>query len=358
MKKKLGKILNYVVIFGTLLVVLIVGLTSNELDGGVKALLSLSFGSLLLCFVGYMGNMASDAFATWYFLRRQGCKVSFWYMLFVTIAGLYYSNITPGASGGQPMQVYYMHKKGVPMGLSVSSLVVKFFSFQFMLSFMATIFWIIYPGFIANAVREYMWFMIIGYVYNALMVSLLVLVVLKRGIVLKLCNLVLALGIRLHLVKDPENSRRRTEKAVDTFHESIALLTQHPLDLVVQMLIGAVQLMCQMSILYFIYMGLGQHGVSYGELVSVDLMEYLSAAYMPIPGAAGAQEVTFSLYFGEIFPEGVRFAALLLWRFFTYYLQLLVGAVVTFAYGWRVGEDRKAVLEDAKRYEYENTTNE
>ena len=345
MKKDLGKILNLVVIVGTLIAVIVIGLTSKDLSGAVKSLSGVGLGWVLLCVVGCACNVATDALALWYFLRRQGCHVHFLYMMFVSVSGLYYSNITPGATGGQPMQVYYLAKKGVPMGLATSALVVRFFSFQFMLSVVAAIAWIRYPVFIEKSVGEYKWFMVLGFCYNTVMVAGIVLLVFKREWIRKGVRALVKLGHRVHLVKDPEKTLARADVTVDTFVDSISMFKERKLDLVVQLVIGAVQLLCQMTILYFIYLSLGLRTATWGQVVAVDIMEYVSAAYMPLPGASGASEVTFSLYFSHLFQdEGLCFAALMLWRFFTYYFMLLVGMVVTMAYGWRAGEGAKAVL--------------
>jgi len=56
---------------------------------------------------------------------------------------------------------------------------------------------------------------------------------------------------------------------------------------------------------------------------------YIGASYVPLPGASGAQEGGFAMMFRQIFPDANCFVALLIWRFCTYYLSVLVGAVVT-----------------------------
>jgi uncharacterized membrane protein YbhN (UPF0104 family) len=67
---------------------------------------------------------------------------------------------------------------------------------------------------------------------------------------------------------------------------------------------------------------------------------HLSASIAPTPGASGAQEGAFYLFFRWIFPERSLFPALLVWRFFTYYFMLLVGAV-TIAFGVLTGSGRR-----------------
>ena len=339
MKKKWSTVINAGIIVLTLVLVLVFGLRGQDPAESVKALSSMGIGWLGLCLAGYLGFLTCDAMAVGFFLRQQGYKINPLYMMFVAVIGQFYSNVTPGATGGQPLQVYYLHKRGVPVGLASSAMVVRFFSFQFMLSVIGTVMWITHSGYIAAQVGGNMWFLVLGFTYNAVMVSLLVLVTLRRGIVGRLIDLCVSLGIKLRLVRKPEETRRRAKASVDSFHESIQILISRPRDLIVQMLIGAAQLMFLMSILYFIYLGLHQTGATFGEIVSMDIMEYFSAAWMPMPGASGAQEVTFSLYFGGIFSENVRLVALLMWRFFTYYLSLIVGFVVLLVYGWRAGAD-------------------
>lgn len=203
LKKRLGTILNIVVIVGTLVAVLVLGLNGENPGDSLKALSSMGAGWLLLCLAGYLGNLICDAAAIGYFLRRQGYRVSPIYLMYVSVVGQFYSFITPGATGGQPMQVYYLHKRGVPVGHASSAMVVRFFSFQFMLAVIGTFMWIGNSGYIARQVGDNMWFMIIGYTYNIVMVGLLVLVTLKRGIVGKLIDWGMWIGIKLHLIRKP-----------------------------------------------------------------------------------------------------------------------------------------------------------
>ena len=78
-----------------------------------------------------------------------------------------------------------------------------------------------------------------------------------------------------------------------------------------------------------LYHALGLSGIAVIEIITVGVLLYISASYTPLPGASGAQEGGFALFFSGIFPDATLFVALLIWRFFTYYLTIIVGAVVT-----------------------------
>ena len=130
MKPRTKKLLNFAFIFGTLAIVLLLGVNGQEMSGAMEALRSIGPEWIVLCVLAWAAYLCIDAASVYFFLRRQGYHITVRYALFVSISGIYYSNITPGATGGQPMQVYYLKKRGIPIGIGTSALTVKFFSFQ------------------------------------------------------------------------------------------------------------------------------------------------------------------------------------------------------------------------------------
>ena len=333
MKPATKTILNFALIFGTLAVVILIGVNGQEMTGAVEALRSIGPKWIALCALSYLACLSFDSLILYYFLRRQGLRITFRYAMFVTAVGSYYSNITPGATGGQPMQVYYLTKRQIPIGIGTSALTVKFFCFQFMLAVIGTVLWIANGPFIQEQVGASMWILILGYVYNCFSVVMVVLMATNKRLVRFLIRLIIRLGAKIRLCKNPDASMRKWEEVLNNFHDSIMLLMGRPVDLMLQMLFASGQLLSLMAVIFFVYHAFSLQGVSYGQLTALGVMLYTSAAYTPLPGASGAQEGVFALYFAQVFPDGIRLMALLLWRFFTYYLSLIVGAVITLGHG-------------------------
>lgn len=333
MKPRTKTILNFVLIFGTLAIVLVIGCSGQELGDALEALQAIAPRWIGLCALSFGVYTLLDALIIWYFLHRQHHPITFRYALFVAIAGMYYSNVTPGATGGQPMQVYHLKQRGVSYAIGTSALAVKYFCFHTMLMLLSTVLWLAHGAFIQQQVGSGMWILIVGYTYNAVSVLAVMLIAINKNWVRAIIGFVLKCAVRFRLCKDPEGTRAKLEDGLDAFHESIMLLAKSPLDFIVQMLMGGAQLLSQMAVIYFLFHAFALTGVSYTQLTALALLLYVSAAYTPLPGASGAQEGVFALYFSQIFPDGVRFMALLLWRFFTYYISLLIGAVVTVTQG-------------------------
>ena len=335
MKPRAKKILNFAFIFGTLAVVLLIGFNGQEMTGAVEALKSIGPQWIILCALAWVGYLLFDALSVHHFLKSQGHGIPLRSSLFVAISGMYYSNITPGATGGQPMQVYYLKKRNVPIGIGTSALTVKLFAFQFMLAVLGTILWIAYKDYIALQLGGNMWILIIGYVYNVIIVAFTVMMATSKRLVHFFVMLVIKAGVKLRLIKDPATTRAKWEDVIDTFHNSVMMITRRPVDLVIQLLIATAQILSLMAVTFFIYHAFRLTGTTYGQITALGIMLYTSAAYTPLPGASGAQEGVFALYFSQVFPDGIRLMALLLWRFFTYYFTLIVGAIVSVANGFR-----------------------
>ncbi|MDR2903589.1 MAG: flippase-like domain-containing protein, partial [Clostridiales bacterium] len=54
-------------------------------------------------------------------------------------------------------------------------------------------------------------------------------------------------------------------------------------------------------------------------------------AFVPIPGAAGAAEGSFYLFFAIFFGESLLLSAVLIWRVITYYSCIAAGTCISFA---------------------------
>lgn len=253
MKSSVKTALNFSLIFGTLAVVLVVGLSGQEFSSAVAALTAVAPRWLFLCLAAYVAYVGWEAIALAFFLRRQGYKVGLRYLMFVSLMGMYYSNITPGATGGQPMQAFYLHKHHVPLGVATSALTVRYFCFQFMLAIISTVAWLVHHDFIAQQVGGNMWILVVGYVYNLFSVSLVLLMALCRPAVGFLIRLCIKLGTMLHICKHPEASAAKWQGIQASFHDSVKAALTKPFDCCIQLLIGGLSLLTQMLAIVFLF---------------------------------------------------------------------------------------------------------
>ena len=337
MKDFLKKWIGPFLIIVTMAIVMISGIASGTLPAAIAALSGAKVSSIAWCVLLYLGFILTDAVSVRSALKSQGYNLSLVDACVASVKGSYYSNITPGAAGGQPMQIHHLSKKGISVGAGTSAVISHFIAQQVMLTMLITLAGIRYYGFALSNVGSYWPILAFGYIYNAVMVTGVMLLCFSRRSVLWLVNIGVGVAAKLHLTKDAEALKQKWLQTADTFSGSMQQLKAHPKEIVKQLVFGAMQLLMLMSILYFVYTALGLTGAVYGQILMMALCQHISAAYMPMPGASGAQEGVFSLYFGQLIPGSSCLAVMLIWRFMTYYLGLLLGAGVIMADAKREG---------------------
>ena len=117
------------------------------------------------------------------------------------------------------------------------------------------------------------------------------------------------------------------------YQASVTALFKKPVMAVKVMFLSILQIVLLMSIVIGIYRAFWLAGVSNLTLITLQTLLFISASFMPLPGASGAQEYGFSVFFGGIFPGSMMLSAIFAWRFMTYYLLLLIGFASVLAEG-------------------------
>ena len=327
MNPKLKKILSAAFIVLSLSLVFIVAFSNPELGDAWQALQQMSWGwigCLFLCWGFYVGF---ESLGTLIYLRRQGYTLSFWRSLGATLIGFYYSNITPGASGGKPMQVYTLRKAGVSVGYGTVAITVRFICNQFMACLISLVLFLVNRDFVYAQLGDAIWFVRIGWLINFAAVPLVLLSAFRRMFIQRVVQGLIGFLARIRLIREPETTIARVSEILDTYHTAMKELMRSAGRILVQLLCSALSMLGLMGTTVFVYCAFGQTGTALHRVLTLSALLFISASYTPLPGASGAQEGGFLLYFKGVFQNGTIGLALLIWRFFTYYLFLLIGAL-------------------------------
>ena len=87
-----------------------------------------------------------------------------------------------------------------------------------------------------------------------------------------------------------------------------------------------VQIVITSLIPYFIYRSFGLSGESIFNLIAAQVFVQTISAFVPLPGASGGAEGGFYAFF-RMFFQATTLPALLIWRFITYYANIIFGFV-------------------------------
>lgn len=343
-KATLKKTLNAVFILATFALVVFFAFRSGDISSIGHALVTINPWWLLAAVGCFLIHMFSEGGLLYVFFRFQRVHVRLRHCLSVGLIGMYFSSITPAATGGQPMQVFTMKKHGVPSGITSSALAVKFFCWQCALLITGAALWLTHAGLIEQTLGKAIWMLWLGFFLNGIAVALVILLAISRNLVRAIIIFLVNVAHKLRIVKNKERSSSRWDAALQDFHSSVDILTRHPKQFLVLFLLSVVQVTGLLSAAYFVYRGFGYSQASYHELLAIQFMLFIAASFTPLPGASGAQEGGFYLFFGKFFPSNTIFAALFVWRFITYYLSIITGFVAVAIDGARSSRARESSL--------------
>lgn len=311
--------------FASFLVIGIIVLTND-----VRQLLSIILESnkmwLLLavvCMACYCLLESGVLYCTANCIKR---KLSFINAFRTTMVGLLFNNITPFASGGQPMQLYYLTQSSFQLGEASSILLMKFIVYQSAMIVYSTILIIVRYSFFSRQVSKLGYFISLGFTVNILVIIGLFLIGFLPVFTTKLCKGIIALLAKLHIVKRKEAVTEKAISNIDGFHRGFKQLMQQKDVLIQSIIITVLQLTCIFIIPFCICMSLGIEVSSIISVIAASSFVMMISAFIPLPGASGGAEGSFYLLFGIfIIKPGLTAVALILWRFITYYLPIIIG---------------------------------
>lgn len=274
-----------------------------------------------------------DALIIKYLLTSIYRPESFKKSMIVALVGQYYNAVTPFASGGQPVQIYYMSRFGIPAGYSSSVLIIKFLMYQIILSIFCIPALLLKSRFIISYSLVVFLISLVGFIINAGAVFLIYSLSFNHALIKKIVFKVLNFLHRIRIIKDIGKFRTRLETATADFHRSICLVRGNIKDICITAIITTLQLIFYFSVTYFIYRAFDLKGAEWWDMVFIQTFLYLAVCYFPTPGATGASEGGFYLFFSWFFPESLIFVSMIIWRFITFYLNILVGGLVVVSHG-------------------------
>ena len=339
MRKAIRKYAGAIYVAAMTAAVLAVLLCTDELGRVWEAMRSLDgrwTAAALGCVAAYLFLRMA---ALRHYLARHGARVSWREAMGATGVGQFYSAITPSSSGGQPMQVLWLRRRGVPASLGTACVSAKFLGFQTAFLALGGALGLLNWRAVSEQLYGFRWLVVAGFAVNGGLIALVMLTLPRAGAAARLGGAMVRLGAKLRLVKRPEEALARFEASFADYRAALLSLLRSPADALAMLGLSLAQVVAYMGVTVCIYHAFGLSGTSDGWIFTLQTLLFIAAAFVPLPGAAGAQESGFVVFFHGVFPESDLAAAMLCWRFFTYYFLLIAGFAMSALAGKRAPAD-------------------
>ena len=257
-------------------------------------------------------------------LKTLNEKSSFIQNFRYVLIGFFFSSITPAASGGQPMQIYYMHKNGISIANSTLSLLINLCSFQIITISFAMISLIFNYKYLTTGL---VWLFVIGVTLNSIALSLLLIGIFSK----KLSAFLVKISVKIlsfFKIKNIKEKQEKLEKELFKYQGSAAYIKQNIEVMLKTILTTFVQILFYYSIPFWIYSSFGFSEYNIIQIISLQAILYATVSGIPLPGAVGVSEGGFLGIFKNVFTTSTLNSAMILNRGVSFYLFVLISAIL------------------------------
>lgn len=238
------------------------------------------------------------------------------------------NGVTPFQTGGQPFEIYILRKDGIRISDSTSAILKDFISYQISL---------ILVGLFAIIINHDLNFieynklinllLIFGFLINVLVLVFIILIVNAKLVVIKLTKKLFGFFGRFKVMNKVILLEDNVLKGLDNFYSAGNDIKKDKVKLFKAILCNITSLLLLYIIPFVVYVSLNAKNITLlNSIVSVSFVMIIGN-FIPIPGATGGVEYSFLQFFGTFVKNPVLSSGMLLWRFITYILGMIIGFI-------------------------------
>ena len=280
------------------------------------------FGAILVCRVTQSTVIILAA-------RCIGYKLTWGEAAQYSLVNVFYSGITPSATGGQPMQLFYLCRDR--MSVSGATLVVFTVNISFQIAMVVlSLTSILYLWrYVAATASGLFALFAVGVALHCGLLLFFVTVMFSKNNLRRLVSLGMKIAMKLRLIKNEEKARRGIDKYISEVRRGEALIKAHPWKFIGILCVTLLQVSTYHLVPFFVFKAFGMTtDFSLPDIFAISAFLYVTVSFLPLPGTVGAAERGFVILYRAVFPGRVL-AATLLSRFISFYIILLVAGLAS-----------------------------
>lgn len=320
MKKK-----NIILLFVLTIIILFLTLKDNYKEI-ITALLNINIIWLIVSYLLVLSYTFFKTLVT-HDVINSFKKNKFSNTFLIQIITFFFNAITPFSSGGQPFQVYMFNKSGNKLVDSTNTVVQETIIHQTALLLVGL------TSIVLNRLLNIIeldpvlyTFLVVGFIVNFSTVLLLLILSNTKKINKIIINFFMKI---VSIFKKVDKDQEKIYDSIEKFNTNSKLLLKNKFRFIKLILMNAIALVCLYLVPLTLMFSLGYTNL-FNSFTSIVLVTFVSiiSCFMPLPGGTVAQEFVFIALFSAYISNPLVSTLMILWRFITYYLPLIVGAIV------------------------------
>ncbi len=326
-KKKSNKVL-WTFLFIVIAVLTVFAVTSQSESFSFTEFLAflgeLDLKFVICAFVAMLGFIFFEGFALRTIASSFGYKRSIAKNYNYSAADIYFSAITPSATGGQPASALFMIQDGIPGSVVTVILLVNLVMYTFAIIALGLLCFILNPAIFFHFSTLSKILIIIGCI-SQLTIAFAFIMLLRHGNVLyKICNFLINLLAKIKIIKKPDAKKEKLREAINTYTECVHQIKGKKMMLLKAFLLNFLQRASLIAVTVFAFLSSGGALGSALDIWVTQSMVVLGSNTVPIPGAMGVIDYLMLDAFGELMAERIAVNLELLSRTISFYFCVVI----------------------------------
>ncbi len=279
----------------------------------------------VLCSLGYI---CFEAFSLMILCRAFGYKRNFFSGVSYAAGDIYFSAITPSATGGQPASAYFMLKDNLPSMLVpiilLANLIIHFSS----VAVIGIVCIIIKPSLLAHFDLFAMSLLVLGIVFQFGLALLSLLAIVKNGWISNIGHKTISFLAKIHLVKNKAAMDEKLDNKLNEYGDFAKKIKGKRNALIAISVTNLIQRICQIAVTVFTFLATGGNAASCFDVFALQILVTISGYCVPIPGSMGISDYLFLSVFNNVMPATQVANLELLSRAISFYVCIFVSGFI------------------------------
>ena len=312
---------NTILLLLITIVVLYLVLKDN-LDNIAKSFRNIDLKYILIAIILYYISVCIRGFVN-YLIVNDKKKLSIKEAIKHNLIIQFFNGITPFSTGGEPMEIYMLTEHNISLPKATNYSVQSFLFYQVSLvicGVIAVAYNYIFHIFPKIQILQKL--VLLGFIINIIVITILLLVSTSK----KASEIIKKIIINFFKLFKIKINKKNLNKKFEDYYEGFKDISNNKL-ICIGILLNIIGLSCLYIIPLFVAKAMGVTNLTGIETITASAYVYLIGAFVPIPGASGGIEYGFTQFYGIFIGLEKISAVLIVWRFITYYLGIIVGAI-------------------------------
>ncbi len=283
------------------------------------------FAMAIACMICYI---VFEGMALLGVLKAFGYKRSINKGIVYSAADIYFSAITPSATGGQPASAFYMMSDGVPAAVSAVALLLNLVMYTASIMAIGIIALILRPGIFYDFTVLSKFLIIIGYLILGTLIVFIILLIKREDWVYKIGALILKIMGKIKIIRNPQKFEKKLDRITNEYRDCAEMIDGHRGMLVKCFIYNFLQRSLQICVTAMLYLAAGGSAGKAVDIWVTHAFSVIGSNCVPIPGAMGVIDYLLLDGIKALMPESDAISLELASRGISFYVCVLTCIII------------------------------